>query len=86
MSHSMGKPGDVFDIRSDDGKSVNARVRVVNCFHGVPCVAYVMSTLSHRLKEEYRGLKGADIVALRKSGTAISEEVRGKKGVTDVVR
>lgn len=51
------------------------RVRVVDCFHRVPCVGYVLSTCSFRLRPEYAGMPGKHLASLRKAGTELTEAV-----------
>jgi ribonuclease Z len=46
---------------------------VVPMDHGVPCVGYCFSQKKESLKEEYRGLPGREIGALRKQGIQVNE-------------
>lgn len=50
-------------------------VDVVLCDHGVPTVSYCFSQVKSKLREEYVGLPGKDIAALRKAGTEVTKEV-----------
>ena len=51
------------------------RADVVRCHHTVPCVGYRLLSIKKRLKEEHRGLPGAELARLRKAGVAIEEEI-----------
>eukprot|EP00727_Mastigamoeba_balamuthi_P006406 m51a1_g2386 hypothetical protein (364) ;mRNA; f:713667-715245 len=62
-------PGSVFDVDK------RYRIRVAACNHSVPCVAYCVSELRSKLAERFRGMPGAELAALRRSGVAVSEEV-----------
>jgi len=50
-------------------------VEVIKCYHTVPCVGYGLSEKRIKLKEEYAGLAGHELGALRKSGVEINYEV-----------
>lgn len=50
-------------------------VKVIECDHGVPTISYLLSRKKKKLKSEYLGLKGREIVALKQSGVEISQEV-----------
>ncbi len=50
-------------------------MRIVDCFHPVPCAAYCFWTVQAKLKEEYKTLSGDQIAKLRKSGVEITAEV-----------
>ncbi|KAH6867467.1 beta-lactamase-like protein [Thelonectria olida] len=62
--------GDVVPLR----RLKNITATVFDCDHSVPCVGYVFSTTSHRLKPEYSSLKGPQLKALRQSGATITNE------------
>jgi ribonuclease Z len=62
--------GDVVPLR----RLKNITATVFDCDHTVPCVGYVFSTTSHRLKPEYSSLKGPELKALRQSGATITNE------------
>ena len=49
-------------------------IKVVECVHRVSCVGYSIFEHQHKLKEEYRGLAGKDIGALKKSGIHITSK------------
>lgn len=57
--------GDVFELPLGP---VKIRVRVVHCVHTVPTVGYVLSSVTNRLKDEYRGQPGHAIAAARAAG------------------
>ncbi|KAF3349188.1 tRNase Z TRZ1 like protein [Verticillium longisporum] len=61
-------PGDEIPLRRLKGMSAT----VFQCDHNVPCVGYVFSTTTHRLKPEYTSLSGNEIKALRTSGVDIT--------------
>eukprot|EP00005_Dracoamoeba_jomungandri_P008633 CAMPEP_0174269022 /NCGR_PEP_ID=MMETSP0439-20130205/39551_1 /TAXON_ID=0 /ORGANISM="Stereomyxa ramosa, Strain Chinc5" /LENGTH=148 /DNA_ID=CAMNT_0015357553 /DNA_START=384 /DNA_END=826 /DNA_ORIENTATION=+ len=50
-------------------------VKVVECFHAVPSVGFILSTTTQKLKQEYLGLPGREIGALRKKGVEITKTV-----------
>lgn len=50
-------------------------VDVVLCDHGVPTVSYCFSQIKSKLKDEYIGLQGKEIAALRKQGVDVTKEV-----------
>ncbi|KAI5460139.1 beta-lactamase-like protein [Mariannaea sp. PMI_226] len=61
--------GDVVPLR----RVKDMTATVFNCDHSVPCVGYVFSITSNRLKPEYSSLTGPEIKALRQSGTEITK-------------
>lgn len=61
-------PGEVFEI--SHGKE-RIDVEVVRCDHSVACVGYSFWRSRRKLKEEYRGLPGAELGKLRASGVEI---------------
>ncbi|GIQ83702.1 hypothetical protein KIPB_005059 [Kipferlia bialata] len=50
-------------------------VEVVKCYHTCECVGYGFSILKRRLNPKYRGLDKQGLIALKKSGTDITETV-----------
>eukprot|EP01104_Vermistella_antarctica_P001547 TRINITY_DN1160_c0_g1_i1.p1 TRINITY_DN1160_c0_g1~~TRINITY_DN1160_c0_g1_i1.p1 ORF type:complete len:337 (+),score=51.90 TRINITY_DN1160_c0_g1_i1:465-1475(+) len=56
-------------------KKQNMRVTVIECEHSVPTISFCVSAARQKLKEEYRGLPGNELGALRKAGTSITHEV-----------
>ena len=50
-------------------------VDIVLCDHGVPTVSYCFSQVKSKLKEEYVGMPGKEIAALRKDGIDVTREV-----------
>jgi len=55
-----------------DIPSLHWTVRVVQCDHRVPSVGYAIEEKRSKLKEEYHGLSGKEIAALKKSGVEIT--------------
>jgi len=53
-------------------------VEVFACEHPVPTVSYGLSMVKQKLKEEYLGLSGPDLVKLRKNGLILTHEVYHK--------
>lgn len=51
------------------------RIEVFNCDHSVPTVSYGINTIKQKLKDEYKGLTGKEIVELKKSGIEITQTV-----------
>lgn len=62
------KDGDVVDLK----KAKNITATAFNCDHTVPCLGYVFSTTSHRLRLEYKSLPGPELKALREAGTELT--------------
>jgi ribonuclease Z len=60
--------GDVVSLRF----TKNITATVFECDHSVPCVGYVFSTTSRRLKPEYSSLAGTEIKALRQAGIEVT--------------
>lgn len=67
VSHGL-KPGDTVPLRRV--KEVYATAFA--CDHTVPCLGYLFSSVSHKLKPEYVGLPGHEIKRLRESGEQIT--------------
>jgi ribonuclease Z len=55
-------------------KKKNFDIEIIQCHHSVPCVGYGLIEKRIKLKEEYVGLSGKDIGALKKSGVDINYE------------
>mmetsp|Transcript_12044 Transcript_12044/g.30130 ORF Transcript_12044/g.30130 Transcript_12044/m.30130 type:complete len:361 (+) Transcript_12044:46-1128(+) len=51
-------------------------VRVVKCVHTVPCVGYVLSTVSRKLLPELEGAGSEEIARRKKEGQEVTTEVR----------
>jgi ribonuclease Z len=51
------------------------KLDIIKCDHGLPCVGYGLSEGRTKLKQEYVGLSGKEIGALRKSGIEVSVEI-----------
>lgn len=56
------KAGDIIEL--NDGKH---EVHVVQCCHSISCTGYLFYEVRWRLKDEYRGMSGKDLGALRKA-------------------
>jgi ribonuclease Z len=69
-------PTDKFRINT---KNIYLEISVFNCDHSVPTISYGFSEIKKKLKGEFLSLSGKEIVALKKAGTDISEEVMCKK-------
>lgn len=68
--HTHGvRHGDVVPLRRLTGITAT----VFDCDHTVPCVGYVFSSTTNRLRPEFTSLPGAELQALRKSGTQLTE-------------
>lgn len=63
------KAGDVVALKP------TLRARIVSAHHRVPSVGYILEQKRRVLREEFRGVPGAELAALRKDGVAI-EDVR----------
>lgn len=62
-------PGGAYDV----GRGLTARA--VRTDHRVPSLAWVIERTTHKLRDEYRGLPGPEIQALRKAGEDVTHEV-----------
>jgi ribonuclease Z len=65
------KPGDSFKFT--EGKK-NFQVDVFKCYHTVETNGYGVSEIKMKLKDEYKGLKGPEIVQLKRDGIEICRE------------
>lgn len=54
-------------------KGTKLGVQVFKCDHRVPTIGYGISELKNKLKSEYLGLSGKEIVELKKQGVEITE-------------
>lgn len=63
------KPNDIFPIKD------NYYIKVYNLEHNVPTRGYGIFRIKQKLKEEYIGLSGKEIVELRKNGTEVTREI-----------
>ncbi|KID90534.1 RNase Z (ISS) [Metarhizium guizhouense ARSEF 977] len=68
VTHGV-KHGDTVPLRRLKGITATA----FNCDHTVPCVGYVFSSTTNRLKQEYKSLAGPQLRDLRRSGVEITE-------------
>lgn len=62
------RDGDVVPLRRLKGISAT----VFDCDHTVPCVGYVFTSTTHRLKPAYANTPGAELKALRQSGVQLT--------------
>jgi ribonuclease Z len=67
VTHGL-QPGDVVPLRRFPGVTATA----FSCPHNVPCIGYLFSQTTNRLKAEYTGLSGPEIRDLRKTGVDIT--------------
>lgn len=56
-------------------KNKNFTVEIIECFHSVPCVGYGFTEKRNKLKDEYLGLSGKEIMELKKTGININKEI-----------
>lgn len=68
ITHGV-RHGDTVPLRRLKGITAT----VFNCDHTVPCVGYVFSSSTNRLKLEYKSLSGTELKDLRQSGVDITE-------------
>lgn len=62
------RPGDVVPLR----RTVDFTAEAFACDHTVPCLGYVFTLNSRKLKQEYTGLTGAELKSLREAGVDIT--------------
>lgn len=67
VSHGLA-PGDTVPLR----RVKDVYATAFACDHTVPCLGYVFSSVTHKLKAEYAGLPGNEIKALREAGAEIT--------------
>ncbi|KAL2107062.1 hypothetical protein VUR80DRAFT_5733 [Thermomyces stellatus] len=67
VSHGL-RPGDTVPLR----RVKDVYATAFACDHTVPCLGYVFSAVSHKLKPEYAHLTGPEIKGLRESGVEIT--------------
>lgn len=63
-------PGDSLDIGS--GRTAH----VFRSIHRIPCQGYAISTVKHKLLDEFTGVPGQEIGRLRMSGVKVTREVQ----------
>lgn len=67
--HTHGvRDGDIVPLRRLQGITA----AVFDCHHSVPCVGYVFSATTHRLRPEYADRPGPELKALRQRGEPIT--------------
>ena len=59
------RPGQLHEIRRDFG------IRAVATHHGGPSLGYVLISIREKLKQEYYGIPGQELAAMRKRGVEI---------------
>lgn len=62
------KPNEHIDIII---KGKQMRIEIIECDHTVPCVGYGLSEIKRKLKNEYLGMKGNEIVKLKNDNVDI---------------
>lgn len=67
VSHGL-RPGDTVPLR----RLKDVHATAFACDHTVPCLGYVFTTTTHKLKPAYAGLPPASLKALRSAGEAIT--------------
>ena len=60
------------NLRSSLEKS--REVKIIKCFHRVPCVGYGFTEVRDKLKDEYKNIDGKELGKLRKDGVTITEK------------
>ena len=63
------RPGQLYEIRRDFG------IRAVATHHGGPSLGYVLISIREKLKQEYMGAPGPELVALKKKGVEIQYRI-----------
>lgn len=57
------------------GKKKEYVVKIINCYHGVPCIGYMVYKKMKKLKPEYEGLPGKEIGQIRKQGIDVQLDI-----------
>lgn len=67
-------------IEVEDGKNLEIEIKgskyileIIRCYHTVMCTSYGLSEIKKKLKQEYSGLKGAEIKKLKDEGIEITD-------------
>ena len=68
--------GDSFNLTT---KGIDLIVEVFKCHHGIPTISYGFTEIKKKIKPEYIGIPGKEIVELKKNGTEITHLVTFKK-------
>lgn len=50
-------------------------LEIIRCYHTVRCTSYGLIEIKTKLKQEYLGLKGAEIKELRQQGVELTEQI-----------
>ena len=67
VTHGL-RPGDTVPLR----RVRNISATAFSCDHSVPCLGYVFSTETHKLKPSYVGRSGPELQALKRTGVEIT--------------
>ena len=59
------RPGQLYEVRRDLG------IRAFATHHGGPSLAYVLISIREKLKQEYQGIAGQELAAMKKRGIEI---------------
>lgn len=69
-------------IEVEDGKNIEIEIKgnkyileIIRCYHTVRCTSYGLIQIKKKLRQEYLGLKGAEIKKLKEGGIEITENV-----------
>ncbi|CAN5597120.1 hypothetical protein BH09PLA1_BH09PLA1_28130 [soil metagenome] len=62
-------PGQLHEVRRDFG------IRAFATHHGGPSLGYALISIREKLKPEYMGISGPDLVAMKKNGTEIQYRI-----------
>ncbi|KAK2070063.1 hypothetical protein P8C59_004596 [Phyllachora maydis] len=73
ITHGL-RPGDTVTLPRIKAQNITATAFA--CDHSVPCLGYVFSITTDKLRPEYTGLSGQEIKRLRVSGTSITAPKR----------
>jgi ribonuclease Z len=60
-------------------KNTDYDLEIFMCDHGITTISYGFSSISNKLKDEYKGKSGTELKTLRLSGVTITNEVSTKK-------
>ncbi|KAH8666552.1 beta-lactamase-like protein [Xylariales sp. PMI_506] len=65
------RDGDVVPLR----RTKNVTAMAFSCDHSLPCLGYVFSVTTNKLKLEYQGKEAKELQSIRKSGIEITEPI-----------
>lgn len=69
--HGMNPTIEKINIKNKD-----YYLEIIECYHAVPCIGFGLTEVKSKLKDEYLGLKGKEIVELKNQGIEIYKEVQ----------